>query len=194
MRSSKEQYEINSTKGNDMNSLNMYKRHNTILMCMVVLLTLAVTCMLLYKPEAPPPEIEYVEVVKEVPVVEYVEVQKKYYSVTTYERDVLAKVVFLESGGESVECQKAVCSVIMNRVQRGYGSIESICHDSNQFSVAPNVDRVEPPQRIYDAVDEVIQNGSTIPDDIVYFRGYRYHSWAPKWKKIGNLYFSRIEK
>ena len=177
-----------------MNSLNMYKRHNTVLMCMVALLAIAITAMLLYKPEPPPPQIEYVEVVKEVPVVEYVEVQKKYYSVTTYERDVLAKVVFLESGGESVECQKAVCSVIMNRVQRGYGSIESICHDYKQFSVAPNVDWAEPPQRIYDVVDEIIQNGSTIPDDIVYFRGQHYHSWAPKWKKIGNLYFSRLEK
>lgn len=156
------------------------------------------------------PKIEYVETIKEVtvieyvdvpvieyveiPVVEYVEVQKKYYNVTAYERDILAKTVYLEARGESDEAQKAVCSVIFNRVLHGYGTIDSICHDKNQFSVAPKVDGAKPTEHTYKLVDEVIENGSTIPTDVIFFRDSFYHSWAKNWKKIDSLYFSKIKR
>ena len=152
------------------------------------------------------PVIEYVEVEVEVPVIEYVEVpvveyvevevQKKYYNVTAYERDILAKTVYLEARGESKECQLAVCSVIMNRVEYGYGSIDSMCHDVNQFSVAPYVDAAKPTQNIYDVVDEIIMNGPTVPKDVLFFRAKRFHNWktVEDWKKIDNTYFSRIKK
>ena len=69
-----------------------------------------------------PVEVEVIvekEIEKEV-IVE-VEVKPKYtYSFTSVERELLARLVYRESNIESLECQKAVASVVINRLHSGY--------------------------------------------------------------------------
>jgi small subunit ribosomal protein S3 len=67
-----------------------------------------------------PPKIKTVEVIKEVKVAKekIVEVEKEptyKYNISSVEREMLARLVYLEANTESLECQRAVASVVIER-------------------------------------------------------------------------------
>lgn len=155
-----------------------------------------------------PPKIQEVEVIKEIEIevikekevevekiVEVeVEVEPAYkYHISSVEREMLARLVYLEANTESLECQAAIVSVIINRWQNGaWGdTITSVIYSPYQFSPAGLIYKTTPTETNYTAVDQVIKNGSIFPQWVLYFRADYHFNWegyAP-YAKIDNTCF-----
>lgn len=122
---------------------------------------------------------------------ESVEISKK-YNITEEEREMLAAIIFLEAGTESYECQAAICSVIINRWISGYwgNSIAEVLYAPNQFTPAKYISSTTPSSMQYEVVDDIIMNGTTLPEYVMYFRANFYFDWAIDYISIDNVYFS----
>ena len=126
-----------------------------------------------------PPQVE----IKEVEVLKKVEVEKEVvvevakeptyaYSITSSEREMLARLVYREANTESLECQMAVASVIINRWQNGrWGqTLGEVVYSPAQFSPSDLLYKTTPTETNYAAVDYVLKNGSILPKYCMYFR------------------------
>lgn len=105
----------------------------------------------------------------------------------------LATLVYLEGGTESYECQKAIASVVLNRMAVEDTSLYDIIYAPNQFDVAYNIAYSSPSDSTLSAVREVLEYGSTLPQYVLYFRASYYHDWGPtigQYCNIDNTYFS----
>lgn len=118
------------------------------------------------------------------------------YTITSAERDMLAAIVYLECGIESYECQKAICSVIINRWQSGYwgSTIADVIYAPNQFTPAYKISSTTPTATQYQVVDDVINNGTSLPYYVMYFRANYYFDWATPYTAIDHTYFSYLPK
>ena len=141
-------------------------------------------------PAAPEP-IEPEAITQEAPVA--------YYSVTAEERELLAKLVYCEANTESIECQKAIVSVVFNQLESGiWGyTIEEVIYYKNNYTPAVYglLDKAEPTATNYKAVDYVLENGPTLPTYVRYFRAGYHHKWSgyKGYKVIDNTYFGYFE-
>ena len=126
--------------------------------------------------------------------VEDVEEPEPYYEVTDYERELLERLVYHEGDSESLECQKAIVSVVFNRLYDEYdrfgNSIEEVIYAPGQFTVASYLFEDEPTETNKEAVDWVIWNGPSIDEKIQFFRSKYYFSWVEPAMNIDNTYFS----
>lgn len=120
------------------------------------------------------------------------------YDITSVEREMIARLVYREANTESIECQKAIISVIINRWQSGLwgGTLEEVVYAKNQFAPASLLYCTTPTEINYEAVDEVIENGITIPEYIFYFRADYHFKWDgyKAYKKIDNTCLGYMEK
>lgn len=121
----------------------------------------------------------------------------RYYNVGVTLSDIeirdLATLVFLESGNEPYECQLAVASVIINRMVNDGLSLYDVMYAPNQFSPASIISSSSPSESTLAAVYEVLQNGTTIPNYVTFFRASYYHNWSSyivPYCVYGNTYFS----
>ena len=148
------------------------------------------------KVEVPVEEVQ-VDTIQEEPVssaVEYVEPEPKPY-MEMGESDVyeLATLVYLESGAESFECQKAIASVVVHRMQNDNLTLQEVIYAKNQFSPAYLIAQSEPSESTLQAVREVLQDGPTIPNYVTFFRADYYHDWSEliiPYCVIDHTYFS----
>ena len=115
---------------------------------------------------------------------------------TTYvplsEYELLCRVCMSECGGydgEPLEGKIAVVETILNRSDIFGMSIEDVVYEQNQYSTAYNG---EPDESVMQAVD-IALSCNTYPDDMIYFRTGRYHSFGIPYQQIGNHYFSLKE-
>ena len=117
------------------------------------------------------------------------------YNVTSEEREMLARLVYLEANVESIECQKAIVSVVINRWQDGrWGdTLEKVVYYPNQFSPSHLIYKTTPTETNYEAVDYVLKNGSTLPKYCLYFRAdYGFsNTWTgyTEYIQISTTYF-----
>lgn len=114
-------------------------------------------------------------IVQKVPVKEIVEVEKEstpVFDISSVDRELIARCVYREGGGESIECQELIASVIFNRLKSGYwgNDFYDVVYSPNQFAVAPLLWETTPSEEAYEAVDEIIWNGSKMPEYVLYFR------------------------
>ena len=120
------------------------------------------------------------------------------FVVTAEERETIARLVYLEARGESYECQKAVVSVVLNRWVSEYwgNTINSVIYAKGQFTTANRIKYTAPDQINYDAVDDVLQNGTTLPYYVMYFRAGYHHRWRGYfgYVVIDNTYFGYMKK
>jgi N-acetylmuramoyl-L-alanine amidase len=137
----------------------------------------------------------YVEVVREIPQ------EPTYaYNISFTDREMLARLVYLEANTESIECQKAIVSVVINRWQNGtWGdTLEKVVYYPNQFSPSGLIYKTTPTETNYRAVDEVIKYGTCLPSYIYYFRANFGFSktWDgyKEYKQIDNVFFGYFEK
>lgn len=140
-------------------------------------------------------KIVEVEVEKEV----FVEIEPTYvYSISSEEREMLARLVYLEANIESLECQKAVVSVVINRWQNGYwgDTLEDVVYAPNQFSPAYLIPNTTPTNTNYEAVDYVLKNGCTIPEHVLYFRANYHFNWDGyiPYQKMDDTCFGYLQK
>ena len=120
--------------------------------------------------------------------------KKMAYDLTSAERELLAQLLYHEARGESLECQKAVASVILNRVDsKIWGdSLTDVIYAKNQFEpvVKGLLPNTKPLQKQYEAIDYVLENGATVPEEVLYFRADHYFEWATDFMNMDNTYFS----
>lgn len=101
------------------------------------------------------------------------------YVITSEEREMLARLVYLEANSESLDCQKAIASVVINRWQNGYWgeTLEKVVYYKNQFTPITYINQITPNNTNYEAVDYVLKNGCTIPEYVLYFRANYHFNW-----------------
>lgn len=118
----------------------------------------------------------------------------KFDFLTDDEIRMLATLVYLEGGTESIECQEAIASVVINRMLTQDKSMSEVIYAPGQFSVAYLVDYYTPDDAALGAVMSVVVNGTTVPKCVTYFRSGYYHEWNSSriipFCKIDNTYFS----
>lgn len=126
----------------------------------------------------PKVEIKEVEVEKEA-IVEVVKEPTYAYNITSAEREMLARLVYREANIESLECQMAVASVVINRWQDGrWGdTLEDVIYSPYQFTPANLLYKTTPTELNYTAVDLVLQNGCTLPPYVMFFRADYHFDW-----------------
>ena len=112
----------------------------------------------------------------------------------------LARLVYLEANAESLECQRAVASVVINRWLDGrWGStITSVIYSPYQFSPAGMIHKTTPTETNYAAVDQILKWGSILPKYCLFFRTEYCFSdiWEgyARYAKIDNTYFGYFIK
>lgn len=167
-------------------------KHTTKIICMcaacIILIVLITLCICRCKATVPEPEITN-GIGRE---------QEYAYDITSVEREMLARLVYREANTESIECQKAIISVIINRWQSGLwgDTLEEVVYAKNQFAPASLLYCTTPTETNYEVVDEIIENGITIPEYIFYFRADYHFKWDgyKSYKKIDNTCFGYMEK
>ena len=105
----------------------------------------------------------------------------------------LATLVYLESGFEPYECQKAVASVVINRMVNNGQTLQEVIYAENQFSPASKIASSQPSDSTLNAVREVVESGPNIPKYVTFFRAGYYHNWSEQivpYCVYGNTYFS----
>lgn len=122
----------------------------------------------------------------------YVEPRYKGVTLTMDERELLARMVWVEARGEPFEGQQAVAEVVLNRLVASnfQDSIESIIMAQGQFNSARFLDEAEPIQTQYEAVEHALKGPYVTPINTVYFSQYP-PSNGSVWGWIGGHCFSR---
>lgn len=118
-----------------------------------------------------------------------------YVSLSSDERYALATLIWLEGRGESVECQYAIGSTVLNRYTTGnYGTLFDVIYEKGQFTPAYLIEESTPTDVQIGIVDELCFHGPTIPEYITYFRADDFHDWGKDfpvpYNYIDNTYFS----
>lgn len=116
------------------------------------------------------------------------------FNLNEEEKDLLARLIKLEAGDQSWECQCAVGSVVLNRLKQEYGgkkTLHGVVYARGQFSTAHRIKRTKATQTQKDVVEYLLQNGVTLPEDVIYFHYKRYGKWGTPYCCIGTEYFSR---
>lgn len=112
---------------------------------------------------------EYVEVPVEVPA------DNAFYksiSLTDSEKDLLACILFLEAGNQSITGQRAVVEVIFNRIldPRFPNDLTSVIFAQNQFTTVNSLHRAAPTDTQYAVIEMVLQESvPVLPENVVYF-------------------------
>lgn len=120
-----------------------------------------------------------------------------YIELTEEEKHELACLIYLEGRGESVECQTAIGSVVLNRYTTGdYNSLHDVIYAQGQFTPAYLIDDTEPTITQIQIVNDLCMNGPTVPEYVTYFRANKYHTWSSTepYKQIDSTYFSASKK
>lgn len=107
------------------------------------------------------------------------------------EYEILAKLLFAESGILSWEGQVMTCSAILNFCDYQGASIWECAHTTWMFAVAPFVDTVEPTQMNFDVIEYVVCGGGRDPIPI-WFRTDYYHDFGTPYCEIEGVFFSTI--
>ncbi len=108
---------------------------------------------------------------------------------TYEERQLLARVVWVESRGECDEGQQAVAEVVLNRLASGrYGeTLSNVIYGEGQFRSVPFLKDAEPYQAQYDAIESAIYGPYVLPEDVMHFATFRTNNNV--WGQIGGHIF-----
>lgn len=169
----------------------MKETYYKIIAALIGVIILLIIIMIAMPPKV---EVKEVEVVKE----EIVEIEKEptyKYNISSVEREMLARLVYLEANTESLECQSAIASVVINRwLSKQWGNtIASVIYAPYQFSPSGLIYKTTPTETNYVAVDQVLKNGSILPQQVMYFRSQ--YGFSETWNgyaeycQLGDVYF-----
>lgn len=157
--------------------------------------TVTTTCTKTVPVEVEEPKNDPVEPENDCEESEEVEEEVSYSGITQQEYDMLVLTVYLEAGNQTLDCKKAVASVVLNRVNHSDfpSTVYSVLTQENQFTI--NFNRTDTPgAECYEAVDSVLEYGSILPPDVLYFfADYCNNSWLwsrEQYIKYGNTIFA----
>ena len=120
--------------------------------------------------------------------------RSKKLNVKVSQKDIrnIAALVYLECGSCSDRCKRAVASVVFNRMMRYHKTASQAIYEKGVFSVSGRVSRTKPSQSCIDAVNYVLNHGTTLPLRVTAFRNGHYHSFGKHYCKIDGVYFSYV--
>lgn len=157
--------------------------------------TVTTTCTEIIPDEVEEPKNDPVEPENDYAESDEVEEEVSYSGITQQEYDMLVLTVYLEAGNQTLDCKKAVASVVLNRVNHSDfpSTVYSVLTQENQFTI--NFNRTDTPgAECYEAVDSVLEYGSILPPDVLYFfADYCNNSWLwsrEQYVKYGNTIFA----
>ena len=101
----------------------------------------------------------------------------------------LAKVVWVEAQGECAEGQQAVAEVALNRIASDSfpDNLHDVIYGQGQFRSVPRLDKAEPFQAQYEAIERAIYGPYILPKEVVYFATKPTNSNI--WGQIGGHIF-----
>lgn len=117
-----------------------------------------------------------------------------YINLTDDEIYTLATLVYLEAGIESFQCQKAVASVVINRMTTQGVSLNEVVYAKNQFTPSGQIKYNCPTDSTLAAVMDVLMNGPNIPEYVTYFREGYFFDWAIDYVKYDHTCFSYTQE
>lgn len=103
------------------------------------------------------------------------------------EVDLIARTVYLESGGCGEYCQWLTASTILNLADER-GGVESVVSDYNTFNVAGAIRSCSPSDTSYSVARRVVSGDRDY--NVKAFRASYYHSFGTPYTNIDNVYFS----
>lgn len=105
------------------------------------------------------------------------------------DRELLARMVWVEARGENDKGQQAVAEVVLNRLFADDYSdnLRDIIYSNNQFRSTQWLDEAEPTQTQYEAVDGALNGPYVLPIDVVHFATYPVNDQV--WGTIGGHVF-----
>lgn len=108
---------------------------------------------------------------------------------TFAERQLLARVVWVEARGESAEGQQAVAEVALNRLvsDKFPNTLRDVIFGEGQFRSAKFLDDATPGQAQYQAVERALYGPNILPMDVAYFARYAVNNHV--WGTIGGHIF-----
>ena len=120
--------------------------------------------------------------------------KSKRLNVKVSDKDIrdIAALVYLESGSQSYKCQKAIASVIFNRMIRYKMTAQQVIYQRGVFTPANRVRSTTPSGSCLRAVREVLESGTTLPRSVVAFRNGNYHNFGSPYCRIDGVYFSKV--
>lgn len=117
--------------------------------------------------------------------------EPRYPDIQLSEDDIklLAKVVWVEAQGESAEGQQAVAEVALNRIASDSfpNNMRDVIYGQGQFRSVPRLDKAEPYQAQYEAIERAIYGPYILPEEVVYFATKPTNSNV--WGQIGGHIF-----
>lgn len=95
----------------------------------------------------------------------------RYAPITADEREMLARLIYLEAGAESFQCQQACAEVVLNRVaaENFPDTVEAVIYQEGQFTPAARIAGTTATEAQYSAVDAALEGDNLTPADVVYF-------------------------
>lgn len=140
--------------------------------------------------QAPPPTPIYIEEQPPKPEPEPAAYQEIADVITDDEIEMLARLLFLEAGNQSVEGQRAVIEVVFNRLLSDEfpNTLNDVVYAKNQFSPAHLIPSTTPTEEQYEVIQIVLTDTDTILDrGVVFFSRGQYNDYL--FDKIGDHYF-----
>ena len=105
---------------------------------------------------------------------------------SSYQKELLAKMLYCEAGNVSRVAQILTLSAIINHIEANGGFY--VLDEENHFSPAPYYRDCTPTEEQYEVVDYVLND--RVISDLKYFRINYYHSFAQCVCNIDNIYFN----
>lgn len=110
-----------------------------------------------------------------------------YVELEDWEMNLFATLVYYEGGNESLECQKAIASVVVNRMKANEQSLTEVIYARNQFSTVSQLSSGKFTDSTMEAVQHVCTFGPTIPEYVTFFRANHYFDWGPRYQNYRNI-------
>ena len=116
------------------------------------------------------------------------------FELTQEEIELLACLVWAEAQGESADGQQAVAEVALNRLasDRFPNNLHDVIYGEGQFRSVSQLDKAEPFQAQYEAIENAIYGPYILPEDVYYFGTTPRNSNV--WGKIGGHVFCYAPK
>lgn len=110
-------------------------------------------------------------------------------NLTFAERQLLARVVWVEARGESAEGQQAVAEVVLNRMKsKNFPErLRDVIYEDGQFRSVKFLDDAKPGQAQYRAIERALYGPYVLPEDVVYFATFQTND--NYWGEIGGHIF-----
>lgn len=132
------------------------------------------------------PEDPYIYIEEEKP---YIEPRYGDLTLSDADMELLARLVWVEARGEDYDGQQAVAEVILNRVvsDQFASTVHNVIYAADQFLGTKYIDKAEPTQTQYEAVERALYGPYILPIDVTHFATYPVNKNV--WGTIGGHTF-----